>query len=559
MWISSRSSRARSSAISRPQRRSVGLALVLISSLTFLAGPSRAAEDGRVVPVVADPGVTAQQLELPPAERLELSLDQALLYTLQHNVAIVVQRYDHRASLLAVDAERGYFDLNLSGTAGLNSTSRATSSTLEEADVLTEEGAFINASATRNLPWGGFVDVGFNNNRGESSNRNVVPNPSFSLGLNFLYEQPLLRNFGKEVTERPILIAASNAQIDREVFRDLIEDLILDVSNSYWDLVGAREQLAVSEESLQLARELHEMNRIQVDVGTKAPLELVQSEVGVAIREEEIVRQRSRVEDFEDLLRSYMNLAQNELWNMPILPVTAAEIEHQPVDLAAAVATARSRRTDIVRQQLLNEQRALDLRYANNQLKPRLDLRATYGLSGLAGDSVEIDPETGEPIRINQGYGDALSQLTGLDYDRWGLQLTFGLPLQNTTARALKAQAEVRVDQGNMRLRDLQDIALLEVRRAARQVETAAKSIELAKVSSSLARKNLEAEQKRYENGLSTSFQVLEIQEDLSIALSSEVNAVITYRKAVVNLDRATGELLEKTGVSLAGDEDSED
>ena len=110
------------------------------------------------------------------------------------------------------------------------------------------------------------------------------------------------------------------------------------------------------------------------------------------------------------------------------------------------------------------------------------------------------------------------------------------------------------MEKGNFELRDLLDQALLDVRRAARNVETAAKAIELAKVSSKLARKNLEAEQKRYENGLSTSFQVLEIQEDLSIALSNEVRSIITYRKAVVAYQKATGELLEKTGVRLTED-----
>lgn len=559
MWIVSASSRAHSSARSRPLRRSVSLALAL-ASLSVLAGAGRVAaeEEGRVVPTTADPGVTAPPLDLPREDQLDLSLEQAYLYTLQHNVAIVVQRYDHRSALLEYDAQRGYFDLNLSGFASIGSTTRPTSSVLEEADVLTNDTDILNVGVTRNLPWGGFVDVGFDNTRFESSNANVVPNPSFDLGLDVIYNQPLLRNFGRELTERPIWIAANNARVNREFFRDLVEGILQQVANSYWDLVGARQQLAVSQESLKLAKELHEMNRIQVDVGTKAPLELVQSEVGVAIREEEIIRRRAAVEDFEDNLRSLMNLAQNELWNVPIVPVTPAEIEHKPVDLAAAVATARAKRNDIVRQQLINDQRDLDLRYATNQLKPRLDLQATYGLSGLAGDAVQVNPQTGEVIRTSQGYGDAFSQVTGFDYDNWALQVTFGMPLQNTTARARKAQAEVAVEQGGLQLRDLQDQALLEVRRAARQVETAAKSIELAKVSSTLARKNLEAEQKRYENGLSTSFQVLEIQEDLSIALSNEVNAVINYRKAVVQLDRATGELLDKTGVRLAGDDEAE-
>lgn len=548
MWIVSPSSRAPLSASSRPLRRTVSMALAL-SSLAFVA----TAAEGPVVPVTARPGVTAEPLVVPQAERLDLTLDQAVIYALEHNVQIVVQRYQRTRTLLDIDAEYGLFDFNLEGEAGINGFSRPANSVLEDADVVTSDNDLLNLRLARNLPWGGGFTIGFNNNRAASSDANVQPNPRFNLGLTGSYVQPLLRNFGRDATRRQIWIASNNSRIDRENFRLLVEDIIQQVSESYWNLVGAREQLAVSEESLQLARELHEMNRIQVEVGTKAPLELVQSEVGVATREEEIIRGRAAVQDYEDNLRFLMNLAQTELWDMPIVPVTEAEIPHQPVDLAAAVATARERRADIIQQQLENEQRAYDYRFAVNQAKPRLDLQASYGYSAIAGNSDQIDPETGLPIR--GGYTDAFDQLVGRDFDQWTLQLNFAIPLQNTTARARRAQAELELDRGDLELRDRMDRAMLEVRRAARLVETAAQAIELAKVSGTLARRNLEAEQKRYENGLSTSFQVLEIQEDLSIALSREVNAVIAYRNAVVDLDRATGQLLENTGVRLGDDE----
>lgn len=551
MWIVAPSSRAPLNAISRPLRRTVSMALVLFS-LSWAAW----AAEGPVVPVTASPGVTAEPLVVPRGERLDLSLDQALLFALQHNTSIVVQRYQRSRALLDIDVERGLFDFNLEGEAGLNSSSRPSNSALEDADVVSADTDTLNLRLLRNLPWGGGFSVGFANQRAESSDANVQPNPRFNLGLTFAYLQPLLRNFGRDITRRNIWVATNNSKIDRENFRLLIEDIIQQVSNSYWDLVGNRQQLAVSEESLQLAKNLHEMNRIQVDVGTKAPLELVQSEVGVALREEEIIRRRAAVEDSEDNLRFLMNLAQTELWDMPIVPITEAEMPHQPVDLAAAVATAREKRADIIQQQLINEQRAYDYRVAVNQVKPRLDLQASYGYSAIAGRLESVDPTTGQPILIDDGYVDALDQLAGRDYDAWSLQLNLSMPIQNTTARARRAQAELELDRGDLELRDRMDRALLEVRRSARLVETAAQAIELAEVSSTLARRNLEAEQKRYENGLSTSFQVLEIQEDLSIALSSQVNAVIVYRKAVVALDRATGELLENTGVTLGDEED---
>lgn len=557
MWISSRSSRAISSATSRPVGRSAIMALVLCSlPVLSFAAP---AEEAPVVPTTASEGLTAQTLDLPKNEQIELSLDQALFYSLRHNVSLVVQRYEHSRVLLDIDVERGIFDFNLEADTRIDSRTRPRISALEDAgdeDAISTDTETLDFRVRRNLPWGGNFLVGFENLRQESSNQNVQPNPQYTVDLNFLYVQPLLRDFGRETTEQRIWIASNNARLDREAFRRDVEDIIQRVTNAYWNLVGAREQLTVSLESLQLAKELHEMNRIQVDVGTKAPLELVQSEVGVAIREEEILRRRVAVEDNEDILRGLMNLAQTELWSIPIVPITEAEIPHQPIDLEEAVAMARQKRVDILQQKLVNEQRDYDLRVAANQTKPRLDLQASYGYAAVDGTVVDI--VDGQPVITRNGYGDALSQITGLDNDAWALQLNFAISLKNTTARARLAQAEIQVDKGELELRDLMDVAMLEVRRAARQVEAAAKGIELARVSGTLARRNLEAEQKRYENGLSTSFQVLEIQEDLSIALFNEVNAVITYRQALVDLDRATGELLEKTGVRLAGDEDPE-
>lgn len=549
MWVSSQSSRAIRGAISRPLRRTVTMALAL-SSLSFVA----AAADGPEVPLTAAPGLQVGPLEIPKGERFELSLDQAILHALQHNVSLVVERYERSRSLLGIDAERGIYDYTFEADAGSASSSRPTSSVLERAEVISSDQDDLNFRIRRSTDWGGGFQLAFNNLRASTSDENAQPNPRFNLGINLGYSQPLLRNFGKEVTERQIWIATNATKINREAFREKIERIIQDVANSYWDLVGAREQLAVSEESLKLAKELHEMNRIQVEVGTKAPLELVQSEVGVATREEEIIRRRAAVEDFEDSLRGLMNLVQSDLWSVPIVPVTQAEIAHQPISLDDAVATARKKRTDIQRQQLINEQRQLEYRIALNQKKPRLDLEAGYGYSAIAGD-FELTDSSGQVIRLDQGYGDAFDQLTGRDFDGWSIDLKFVLPIENTTAKAQAAQAELQVEKGNFELRDLLDQALLDVRRAARNVETAAKAIELAKVSSKLARKNLEAEQKRYENGLSTSFQVLEIQEDLSIALSNEVRSIITYRKAVVAYQKATGELLEKTGVRLTEDD----
>jgi outer membrane protein TolC len=294
------------------------------------------------------------------------------------------------------------------------------------------------------------------------------------------------------------------------------------------------------------------MNQIRVDVGTLAPLELVQSEVGIATREEDIIRAGAAVEDAADSLRRLLNVDEGRLWELAIVPDTSPETERVAIDVAAAMAAARQERPDLESQRLAVRTKDIDAAYFRNQRRPQLDLSASYGYSGVGGAQLVRDPATGEVVRsLPGGYSDAVEQVTRVDFPTWSFGLTFSLPLQNRAARAQSTIADLELEEAKTALQDLEQLVLTEVRTAARAVDTAAKQIDSARVSSRLAEKNLDAERKRYENGMSTSFQVLQIQEDLSGARSREVSAVATYRRALVEYYRAIGRLLAENRVEL--------
>jgi len=297
------------------------------------------------------------------------------------------------------------------------------------------------------------------------------------------------------------------------------------------------------------------MNRIQVEVGTLAPLEMVTSEARVASRMQDIIQRRATVEDRADDLRRLMNLDRGEFWELPILPVTEPEIPHSEIDLEAAVETALDNRLEIRQMELDNEIRRIDAQVARNQKRPALDASVAWGYNGQDGDLYGYHPVTGERILVEPGgWSDSFEQILDREYEGWQVTLSLAYPLQNRAAKAQSARADLYWEQGRVELRELEQQILVGVRRAARAVETAAQQIESAKVATRLAVRNLEAEQKRYENGLVTSFQVLEVQEDLSQARSSEVTAIISYRRALVSFHLAVGKLLEETGVTLADD-----
>ncbi|MEM8962327.1 MAG: TolC family protein [Acidobacteriota bacterium] len=519
---------------------------LLVSLCLLIALP--AAGEPRTVTTT----VERLDLEAPfeaSAEAVDLRLDQLIEMALERNLGLVIERYDRNSSLLNALQNLGIYDLNFGGLLSTSSsTSPVTSALTATSGPETRDLTQFQFSLSQLTPWGGTARVQFSGSEFESNDLNTFINPTFNAGAELRYTQPLLRGFGKLATDRNILLARINGAVSLEDFELQVASVIRQVSDTYWNLVEAREQLAVAQESLELAEELHEMNRIQVEVGTLPPLDLVQSEAGVAAREEDIIAQAALVEDNADTLRQLINLPPGELWMVPIRPATEPEIEFVEIDLGKALATAYAERADLRRQQLVNETLEVDARFFEELQKPSLELEAVYGLSGVGGDL--RDPSTGNVI-AEGGFGDAVEQVTDAEFDNWSLQLTLSYPLQNREARARSVRADIAVEQGQVTLEQLRRQILIDVRQAARSVETQAKRIESAGVSSELERRNLEAEQKRYENGLSTSFRVLEIQEDLAQARSREVSAVIGYRKALTAFLEATGQLLETYGVTL--------
>lgn len=527
------------------------LARVLVLA-AVVAVPAASAQTDSTAP---SPVATRPVAAPAPAElRIEgdvirLPLEQAVELALRRNLGLVVERFSREQARQGIFQNLGIYDL-LAAADVRHTDSRIPTASSLEASQFEEDRA--DLSLTQLLPSGAVASFAWNNRRTESNSQFAAINPSYRSSPTFSLTQPLLRDFGRLTTERNLMIARTNDSISRETFETQVATTIQQTENAYWDLVEAREQLKVAEESLALTRELHDQNRIRVEVGTLAPLELVQSEAGIATREEEIIRSRSRVGDAEDELRRLLALDQGELWSKSIDPETSPEREPLTLELEESIAAALRERPELNSQRLVIETARIESEYFRGQRKPQLDAIASYGWGGVGG-TLLVDPVTGQPLArpLAGGFGDALDQIRGLDFPSWSVGLTFSMPIQNRAARAQSTIADLELEQSQATLKDLEQTVITEVRRAARAVETAREVIVSAAVSSRLAEKNLEAERKRYENGMSTSFQILEIQEDLTAARSREVTAVTGYRRALAEFYRAIGRLLEENGVAL--------
>ncbi|HET9226625.1 MAG TPA: TolC family protein [Thermoanaerobaculia bacterium] len=525
---------------------------LLAAGLLLWAGAAGAQEPQQIRVDSTAPPVEAIGVDVQDGAVL-LTLDEAVELALRQNLGLSIQRYTRERARLGVDQTLGIYDLFANATLYAEDLETPTASRLQASE--SNEQRFI-FGFDQLFPTGGNLNLGWSSIRRESNNPFQTVNPSYSSGLTFAFRQPLLRDFGRLATERELLVARNRSQASREEFERQLVLTVQDVIEAYWNLVGARRQLGVAQESLNLARELHDRNRIQVEVGTMAPLELVQSEAAIAEREEGIITAQGLVGDAEDALRRLLNLPDGALWDTEIRPATDPAIQHTPIDVEAAIQMAMAERPELRTQQLNIQQAQLELDFARNQEKPRLDFEVSYGFGGVGGDVAVFDEDTGEIIDIIPGgFGDSFSQVSGLDFPGWTAELTFGFPIQNRGARAARAIANVDLERAATTLEDLRKGIITEVRAAARQVETAAKQIDAAKASRSFQERNLDAERKRYENGMSTSFQITQIQEDVTEARRREVFAINNYRRVLADFQRTIGRLLEEEGIVIEDQE----
>ncbi|MBW3670515.1 MAG: TolC family protein [Acidobacteria bacterium] len=488
-----------------------------------------------------------EEREPEEARAIRLTLDEAVRTAAAENLGVSIQDYQYREARQGARATESIFDwfteANYRTSHDESPVTSAIFSPVTDIDRA-------NIGVRQTLPTGADYSIFFNNSKVEQNNPFQIFNPSYDSDFQLAFNQPLLRNFGVDVTTRNIRIARNNMGLSREEFRRVLMDTILLVDRAYYDLIFARENLEVKRQSLDLARDQARITQIRIDVGASAPLDILQPEVAIATREEEVIIAEAQVRDAEDRLRALMNLPPDQ-WDRPIVPVTELDAAQVRIDSQEAVALAFELRPELRQANLRTTNSRIQHLYLRNQRLPQLDLALGYGFAGVGGTQIR-DPITREPIDpIGGGFGDAFDQVAGLDFPSWSVGFNFGLPIRNIGARAEARRAEFEVErqlQSEERLR--QDIAV-EVRQAARDMERYSKQIVAARAAREAAERNLDAERKRFDNGMTTNFEVLRVQQDLSDAQSREIAAMVLYNQAISAYHNAVGDLLDHKGISL--------
>ncbi len=525
---------------------------VMLALLLAPPAPSRAlAQEGP--PAAGGPG----------DEAVALTLDECLKASLENNLDIAVRRYDPLKSESLVTVQSSVFDPLITGN---------TSSQQSQRLLTFFAGAPLSTDKTHNSSVA-FEDPLVMGGRyrfqvGATDNRNLTgrgaPNTTFETTWQLTFTQPLLRNMGPDANRWQIVVARNNLGVSESQFRQTVMNALSDAEKAYWDLNFALMDLKTKQGSLQLAKDFLEQNRIKVRVGTLAPIEITQAEAGVADREEGVILAENAVRTAEDALRRIMNVPpESPMWSRPIRPADPPPLDEVTPVMPEAVTTSQANRPDLEQARLNLKSRETEMVHRRNQRRWGLDFQGAYGALGVGFDQFKIDPVTKDPITdpltglpiidSNGSYGDSLEDLRERNQDNWSLSLNLTVPIGNRQAVASFTNAEYALQQARYDLQRLEQAARIEVRNAVRTVETNLKRVKAAQVNTRLQREKLEAEQKKFENGMSTSFQVLQFQTDLSSAETRENQAIIDFNKSRVELERVKGTLLQSKKIVVPG------
>lgn len=483
----------------------------------------------------------------PPAERREtISLADAALQALKHNLDINISRQTKDSRQADITVEQAKFDPTLSVNGQYNRTVNplnrpvfgGTVGALNQITAFDQRSESVTLDATTNLLTGGNVDLNYSPAR-TNVNQNVATgflfNPSYTGGLALTLTQPLLRNAGFDVTKTFIRVAQNNASVEEHVFRDRVLTVLATVEQTYWEVVFANENLKVAEAALKAAQELLASNRAKAKAGVMSIVDVLQAEAAVASRVEQVLVADKTIRDQEDQLRRLLNPAEEDLrLDLRLTPLDQPVVTLEPISLQEAIDTAIEQRPEIVQAKKNMETSDINTKFAKNQLLPTLSFQGTMGMAGLGKD-----------------YGDSVSKNLSGDFYNYGAGLVLSYPLGNRSAWSTYSKRQLEAKNAEATLASVRQQIIVGVREAVRRVQTDFKRIETTRSARIMAEKQLQAEQERLKVGLSTTRFVLDFQRDLATAQGNELRATVDYNKSLSNLARHKATTLDRYNLQL--------
>ena len=479
------------------------------------------------------------------------------------------------SSTLGIGAPISSFDPQLTGTLQLDKNDTESVSLFSPAPggVIAQNTYTSDFAYTQGFEFGGALTAGFNNTHITTNSSAALLTPQLSSNFQFRFTQNLLQGFGFLPNTRFIRIAKNNREISDVAFRLQVITTVDQVENMYWDLVFAYENVRVQQEALTYGQKALDDTQRQAKVGTVPPIQVVSAQSIVATDEQNLIVAQNNLQLQELLMKNALSRSIEDpiLAEADVIPTSTVELpQAEPViPIQDMINDALQHRAELVESRIDLSSRDISNKAVRNSLLPTLDAFVYYGGSGVGGNvnpvlvSPACDPTTqtcfnptnAPPPFVNGGpvsYGSTLNQLVNSTAPDKGVGLSLTIPLRNRLAQSNQVRGELEYRQAQVREHQLENQVRIEVRNAQFDVKQNRVAVQAAQSAVDLARQTLDADQQKLKVGLTTQTAILQDAATLTTGESNLVSAKAAYEKSRIELDRATGLLLDHAGINVA-------
>jgi outer membrane protein len=470
------------------------------------------------------------------------------------------------SSTLGVGSPITSFDPQLTGTLQLDKNNTESVSILSPAPggIVAQNTYTSDFAYTQGFQWGTTLTAGFNNTHVTTNSTVGLLGPQLGSNFQFRVTQNLLQGFGSLPNTRFIRIAKNNREISDVAFRLQIITTVDQIENMYWDLVFAYENVRVQQESLTYAQKALDDSRRQAQVGTAPPIQVVSAQSTVATDQQNLIVAQNNLQLQQLLMKNALSRSIEDpvLAEADVIPTSTVQVpEQEPViPIQDMINQALGHRAELVESRIDLSSRDINTKAVRNAMLPTLDAFAYYGGSGIGGDLNPLCQQNGNPCSpppIFHGanslsYGGTLNQLVNSTAPDKGIGLTLTIPVRNRLAQSNQVRAELEYRQAQVRQHQLENQVRIEVRNAQFDVRQNRAAVQAAQSAVDLARQTLEADQQKLKVGLTTQTAILQDAATLTTGESNLVSAKAAYEKSRIELDRATGLLLDHAGIDVA-------
>jgi outer membrane protein TolC len=463
-----------------------------------------------------------------------LTLDECVAQALDKNFNVQIQKFSTQQARDSVIIAQSGYDPNLTVNATRSFNQKAASGSTLDGTSSGPRSDVTDATVglSQKISTGATATLGTDFNKNATNSNFSTVNPAYTGNVSLSVTQPLLKNAGTDYNLATIKRAKLGVQIADLNFKSTVLTVIFNVETAYFNLIFAREQYKVQEDSLRLAQELYDENVVKRQTGVLTDLDVLQAQVGVSTARSQLILDAQTVHNDEDIL--LQSLSQRD-FSGQIGPVDFPPMKSDPdVSFDLSYKLARDNGPDLAVIQTTIEQFKLDALMAKRNALPELDLTGGVGLNSLG-----------------RSYSAAYNQVLNDNGHSWqaGVLLTFPLGLR--TNRALYHQALASQHSEETVLDQTDETLVVQVRSAIRAVQTGIESVRASTETATLSEKQYELEKAKFDAGLVTSFDVLQEQNALLTARVQELQARVNLRTAIANLHFLEGSSLQLYHVNL--------